>query len=227
MAWGDGSRADVVGALPRTPRLRRAPAEFSFKFSRQSHAFANRMRMGYKTLITNPLRSFLTRSPHRLTVKPIALDLMTREDLWEAWARNGAVPLRVHPSLEPWAHREFLGASTYAAWAAIAVFLASFGVLINNSTRGSEPKVGTCMLAVGFLFLVWSTTIFFYANWPIQHRAAMIALLILMILLMAVIVLAGVRIWTPIGPKPVIAPEPVYVVPPPVPSPSRSSSSSS
>lgn len=108
-------------------------------------------------------------------------------------------PATVHPTLERWTQREFLGSNSYATWTGVAIFLVSFGVVINNTSPGGEPKVGTAMLGLGFLFLLWSTVVFFRANWPLQHRPWMVLLLILMILLLCVIILAGVRIWIPLG----------------------------
>jgi len=114
-------------------------------------------------------------------------------------AAADVAPPTVHPSLVLWTHREFFGTNSYAAWVGVAVFLTSFGVVINNTTKGGEQYVGTLMLAVGFLFLLWSTIVFFRANWPIQHRPWMISLLILMVILFCVIILAGIRIWIPFG----------------------------
>lgn len=130
---------------------------------------------------------------------------------------DGDVPAQVHPSLELWTHREFFGTNSFAAWAGVAVFLASFGVVINNTARGGEPKIGTMMVGLGFLFLLWSSIVFFHANLPIQNRPAILALLILIILLLCVIVLIAVRIWRPLGKPEVVAvePIPVFDVPPP------------
>jgi hypothetical protein len=136
------------------------------------------------------------------------------EDLLSWWVNGGNVPAKIHPSLKWWAHREFFGSPSYAAWAGVAVFLVSFGIVINNTTPGGEKKVGTLMLSLGFLFLVWASIVFFYANWPIQHRPAMISLLILVILLLGVIILAAVRLWVPFGSFSA-APLAVYRVPAP------------
>lgn len=122
-------------------------------------------------------------------------------DFGEGHLLGEVAPPTVHPSMELWAHREFFGTTSYASWVGIAVFLTSFGVVINNTSPGGEQKVGTMMLAVGFLFLLWATVVFFRANWPIQHRPWMVSLLILMIILLCVIILAGVRIWIPLGNK--------------------------
>jgi hypothetical protein len=148
-------------------------------------------------------------------------------DDWGEVGRLWTAGRGVHPALAVWTHRELFGSNSYAAWVGVAVFLTSFGVVINNTSRGGEPKIGTAMLSVGFLLLAWASGVFFYANWPLQHPLIVGVLLFLMIALMGVIVLAGVRIWTPIGAAPVIKPQPVFLVAPPAPSSTSSPSSSS
>jgi hypothetical protein len=115
----------------------------------------------------------------------------------EDFIRGEGYPPYVHPSLELWTHRELFGSSSYSTWVGVAVFLVSFGVVINNTSPGGEKYVGTLMLGIGFLFLIWASVIFFRANWSIQHRPYMISLFILVTLLLCVIILAGVRLWIP------------------------------
>lgn len=77
------------------------------------------------------------------------------------------------------------------------MFLVSFGILINNTSAGGEPVLGTCMLILGFLFLSLGTCVFFRSNWPFQHKPYLIAMLVLVSLLLLVIIALGIRIWIP------------------------------
>jgi hypothetical protein len=86
-------------------------------------------------------------------------------------------------------------ASSYASWFGVAVFLVSFGVLIDNTSGFGEPKVATAMLILGFAFTVWATAVYFKANWPIHRSPAFIALLVLVILFMLITVWLAVRVW--------------------------------
>jgi hypothetical protein len=89
----------------------------------------------------------------------------------------------------------YQASSTFATWTALSVFMVTFGVLINNTTAGGEPKIGTMLVGLGFLFLALTSYIFFRANLRVQHGYALLALLVLVILLLCVIVLLAVRIW--------------------------------
>jgi hypothetical protein len=103
----------------------------------------------------------------------------------------------IHPKMERWHHREFLGTNSYASWLALACFLVSFGVVINNTAQpaNAEPRVATGMVILGILVILWASAVFWKANWEIQPKAAMAALMVLVLCFIILAIWLAVRIW--------------------------------
>jgi hypothetical protein len=89
----------------------------------------------------------------------------------------------------------FDGTGLMSGWLALSVFLVSFGVVINNTSSNGEPKVATVMASTGFLFAIWSTTVFFVSSPDALQKPEMKAMLALIILFLLVTVWLIVRIW--------------------------------
>lgn len=120
------------------------------------------------------------------------------EDEISAWfgaVGEGGGSDEIHASHHEAARCDFFASSTYNVRLSLAVFLVSFGVIINNTSKAGEPKIATAMASLGFLFALWATVVFFRSNWPIQHRVSMLFFLILVILFLCVTVWLIVRIW--------------------------------
>jgi len=83
---------------------------------------------------------------------------------------------------------------SYCQWIAVAVLLASFGSFFGQ-TPINERKVGTFLISIATLILVWASPTYFISRWPVYNRWFLSILAFIVILLIVAFIWLALRIW--------------------------------